>query len=269
MFYPIVYNFQNSLFEWSGVGSQKLFIGLRNFENLFIDPVFKTILVNLVIFSVVTIFVQAFLGLLLAVLLQKSFSGRDAVKAVLFMPAVFSAVVVGNIFFRICDPNTGMINAFLRSIGLKNFTLSLIGDPHLALWTIIAVQIWQWTGYSMTMYYAGIQEIPSEIYEAAQIDGAKPWTMLTRITLPMLQGTTYGLTILGFIGTLKQFDLAYTMTKGGPANSTQFFSIYIYQVTFGQFKQGYACALSVCMFIIALAVTVFQLKLYNRGKVEN
>lgn len=265
MLYPIIFNFKNSFFEWNGFGPNEAFIGLQNYIDLFKDPVFFTVLKNFVIFGAVTVFMQAFFGLIFAVLLQNKFAGRDLIKAIMFMPAVLSAVVIGNIFFRILEPNTGILNSFLKLFGMN---VVLLGDMRFALWTIIVVQIWQWTGYSMTMYYAGIQSIPTEMYEAAQLDGAGWWKILFKITFPMLRGTTYGLTILGIIGVLKTFDLPYTMTKGGPAESTQFFSTYMYDVTFNQYKQGYACALAVIMFLIALIVTIIQLKLYNKNQVE-
>lgn len=268
MVYPVVFNFKASLFDWNGFAPDMTFIGLQNYRILFRDPILAVILKNFLIFGAVTIALQAFFGLMLAVILEKKFFGRDLIKAIIFMPAILSAVVIGNVFFRILEPNVGMLNTFLRSVGLGVFAQQWLGSEKDALWLLIAVQVWQWTGYSMTMYYAGLKAIPNELYEAAKIDGAGWWSTLFRITIPMLRSTTYGLTILGAIGVVKQFDLVWTMTKGGPANSTQFFSTYIYEVTFNQFKQGYACALAVLVFLIALIITVIQLILYNRNQIE-
>lgn len=232
------------------------------------DPIFFTIIKNFILFGVVTILLQAALGLILAIFLKDKFPGRDICKAVIFMPAVLSAVVIGNVFFRILEPNSGYLNTFLRTIGLSFFAREWLANIDLALWTVIVIQVWQWTGYSMTMYYAGLKAIPSELYEAAKIDGASGIQTLTYVTVPLLRGTTYGLTILGVIGVLKQFDLVFTLTKGGPANSTQFFSTYIFTVTFSLFKQGYACAIAMIMFLIALAITVLQLRMYNNNQFE-
>lgn len=268
MIYPIMYNIFYSLYDWNGIGADKIFLGAGNYLTLFNDPIFITIIKNFFIYGIITVFLQAFLGLLLAIFLKGNFLGRDLSKTIIFMPAVLSSVVIGNVFFRILEPNNGYINMILRAIGLDFLAKQWLADINLALWVVIVVQIWQWTGYSMTMYYAGLKAIPVELYEAAKIDGASPFQIFTKIDIQLLRSTTYGLTILGAIGVLKQFELVWTLTRGGPANSTQFFSTYMFRVTFDLFKQGYASAIAMVMFVVALIITVVQLRMYSKNQVE-
>lgn len=269
MVYSFIYDIVNSLYDWNGISPVKEFIGLQNYSNLFSDPVFVTIIKNFFLFAFFTIFFQAFFGLILAILLKKNFLSRDLIKSIIFMPAVLSTVLIGNIFFRILEPNIGFLNTFLRSIGFDFMAKTWLADINLAIWVCIAISIWQWTGYSMTMYYAGLKAIPNELYESAMIDGAGIFQTFRSITLPMLQSTTYSLTILGVISVIKQFDLVFTLTKGGPANSTQMFSIYMYNVSFNLYKEGYACAIAVVIFTIALIITIIQLRMQKRSQIES
>jgi len=269
MIYPMIFNIYNSLFSWNGLDLDKLYIGLDNYKTFFTAPIFRTIIRNFVLFSVFTVFFQALFGLIIANAMQRSFIGRDACKAIIFMPAVLSAVVIGTVFFRILEPNVGYLNVFLKAIGLEAFTQQWLGSMTSAIWILIAIQIWQWTGYSLTMYYAGLKMIPVELFESAMIDGAGPFRIFINITVPLLRSTTFGLTILGVIGCIKMFDLAWTVTKAGPANATQFFSTYMFQVGFEQFKQGYASAIAVVMFVVCMIITVIQLRLYESNMTQN
>ena len=137
--------------------------------------------------------------------------------------------------------------------------------PNLALMWIIIINIWQWTGYSMLMYYANMLNIPSDIYEAATIDGASAKAQFFRITLPLLRSTHFTLFVMGALGSLKCFDLPYVLTKGGPNYATEFFSTYIYKQSFDLFNQGMASTVVVFMFAIAMVITLVQLRLYYRG----
>lgn len=259
MVYPIFYNIQISLTDWNGIDPGKTFVGMKNYAGLLKDPVFKTVLKNFVLFAVFTVLVQAVLGLLLADMFQRSFFGKDVSKAVIFMPAMLSSIIIGQVFYRLLDPNIGYLKAPLSALGVS----APLSSTKLAFWVIIIINIWQWTGYSMTLYYGAIAGISQDLYEAARIDGAGRFHILTKITVPLVRGTTYNLTIIGVIGALKQYDLVTSLTAGGPANSTQTFATYLYQAAFSDYKQGYASAIVVVMFLIAGVITAVQLKLYN------
>ena len=263
MVYPIIYNIQNSFHDWNGIEVEKTFIGLQNYIELFRDPIFKTVLKNFALFAVFTVGAQCVLGLLIANLFRKKFFGRDIAKAIVFMPAVLSSVIIGQIFFRIMDPNVGYLNSFFKAVGLDFLAGAWLSDPKTAFFVIIIINIWQWTGYSVTLYYGAMMGISNDMYEAAKSDGASGFQILKSITIPLVRGTTYNLTIIGVIGALKQYDLVAVMTAGGPANSTQTFASYMYQASFGTYRQGYASAIAVVMFIIAMIITIIQLRMYN------
>lgn len=264
--YPLAYTARISLTEWNGIDPTMKDIGLANFARLFEDPVLLRILFNFAVFSVSTIFCQCFFGLLLAAIANSVVVGSSLYKTIVFAPAVLTPVIIGNVFFRLFDPNVGLSATILKSLGLGELVIPLLAQPGTALMSVCGVQIWQWTGYSMLLYVAGMSLIPKDVYEAAWLDGARPARVFFRITAPMLRGTTYMLAMVGSINALKQFDLVYTLTRGGPANTTQFFSIYIYRNSFELFKQGYASAISIVMFAISLAITVVYLRRYDSGR---
>ena len=239
MVYPVFYNVRISFYDWNGIDPDMTFIGATNFINIFK--------------------VQAVLGFLLADMFQKKFVGRDVSKAILFMPAILSSIIIGQVFYRLLDPNIGYLKGILSFFGVS----APLSNPKLAIWAIIIVNIWQWTGYSMTLYYGAMAGISEDLYEAAKIDGATHFQILRKITFPLVRGTTYNLTIIGVIGALKQYDLVASLTGGGPANSTQTFAAYLYEAAFTNYEQGYASAIAVVMFLIAGVITVFQLRLYN------
>lgn len=222
MFYPIFYNIYISMYEWNGIDDNKTFVGLAQYAELLSDPVFRIMLRNFFLFALFTVSVQAVMGLLLARMLQKKFAGRDLAKTIIFLPAVLSPIIIGQIFYRLLDPNFG----YLKNI-LSTFSISApLANTKLAIWVVIIVNIWQWTGYSMTLYYGAMSGISDELYDAAKIDGANAVQSLTKITIPLVRGTTFNLTIIGAISALKQYDLVAVLTGGGPANATQTFATY-------------------------------------------
>ena len=259
MVYPILYNVKISFYDWNGIDPDMTFIGIKNFTDIFKDKVFRVVLKNFLLFALFTVTIQAVLGVRLADLFQKKFLGRDVSKAVLFMPAILSSIIIGQVFYRLLDPNIGYLKNILSFFGVS----APLSNPKLAIWAIIIVNIWQWTGYSMTLYYGSMAGISEDLYEAARIDGASHFQILRKIMLPLVRGTTYNLTIIGVIGALKQYDLVASLTGGGPANSTQTFATYLYEAAFTNYEQGYASAIAVVMFLIAGIITVIQLRLYN------
>ena len=149
----------------------------------------------------------------------------------------------------------------LRFLGLDILAKQWLADPRYALACMIAINIWQWTGYSMLMYYVNMLNISQDIYEAASIDGANAFQQFIRITLPMLRSTHFTLFVMGTLGSLKCFDLPYILTDGGPVHSTEFFSTYIHKKSFEFFDQGGASALAVIMLMIAMLITLIQMRI--------
>lgn len=262
--YPIGYNFIISFYDWNGINIEKTFIGFDNYAALLKDPIMYKLLKNFVVFAIFTITIQAVLGLIFASFFMRKIKLSGFYRIIFYIPVIATPAIVGNIFSKILETNRGYLNVILQGVGLGDFTQQWLADPKWALICIIFVNIWQWTGYSMLMYYANMLNIPSDIYEAATIDGANKFQQFSRITFPLLRGTHFTLFIMGMLGSLKCFDLPYVLTKGGPNYATEFFSTYIYKKSFNLFKQGQASAIVVLMFIIAMVITLIQLKLYYR-----
>lgn len=262
--YPLFFMIQNSFYEWDGLSPDKKFAGLDNFIEIISSGYLPVALRNFVIFGILTIAIQAFLGLIYAECLRLKMPFLTFFKSIIFLPAVLTPIVIGYVFSNMFEMNFGFINATLKSMGLGILCQNWIGDPKIALYSIIAVNIWQWTGFSMIMYISGVMSIPVEIFEAADIDGANDIIKFKRITFPLLKSTHFTLTILGAIGALKAFDVIWVLTEGGPGISTSSFSTVILKESFFSYKQGTASALSLILMICALIITKAQLSLYNK-----
>jgi raffinose/stachyose/melibiose transport system permease protein len=260
IYYCIGFTAVTSLTDWDGISSDMKFVGLKNFVKL-LSPssVFWTALKNNLIFMVITVVVQAALGLLLAVILKEKLPGSNLFKAIFFMPIAMAPVIIASIFRLIMDPNVGALNQVLRSLHLEALALSWLADPKVALYSICIVNIFEWMGFSMIIYYAGLMSIPEDVYEAAKIDGAGFWTTLFRITIPMLKGTTNTLILLGIVGSLKTFDIVIQLTGGGPGRSTEFLNTYLYKVGIQEFNGGLSSAIGVMILVIAIILSLIQM----------
>ena len=263
--YPLIYNIIISFYDWNGISIEKVFNGIENYKAILTDPVFKKIVFNFVVFAIVTIVVQAFFGMVFASIFARKIHLSGFYRILFYLPVIATPTIVGNVFSKIFETNRGYLNGFLHLIGLDSLCQQWIADPKLALGCVIFVNIWQWTGYSMLMYYANMMNIPQSVYEAATMDGASAVQQFTRITFPLLRGTHYTLFIMGMLSSLKCFDIPYVLTRGGPNYATEFFSTYIYTKSFDMFEQGEASALTVIMLLIAMLITAVQLKLYFRN----
>ena len=263
--YPIVFNFQISMYDWNGISHDRTFVGFANYVKLFENPVIIRIFRNFAVFAVFTILIQAGLGLVFSTFFYRNLRGSGFYRTVFYIPVIATPAIIGNLFSKILETNRGHLNEMLRAVGLHALTQQWLADPQFALISIIAVNIWQWTGYSMLMYYTNMLNIPSELYEAATVDGASAFQQFSHITLPLLRSTHFTLFVMGALGSLKCFDLPYILTKGGPNYATEFFPTYIHKKSFELFDQGGASALTVIMFLIAMVITAMQIWLYTRG----
>jgi raffinose/stachyose/melibiose transport system permease protein len=263
--FPILFNVASSFTKWKGLSFEKAkFIGFKNYSFLLHDAIFLKALSNCLLFMVLTIFFQLSLGLLLTVLLDRKLPGYKIFETVYFLPVVLSSVIIGYTFSQIFEPNFGTLNTFLDAIGLGNLKHIWIGDPKLALYTVLIANIYQWTGMGIIYYRAGMANISSEIYESAKIDGAGFWQTFLRITVPLLNNIHLILILLGTIGTLKFFDLVYIMTKGGPAGSSEFPLSYLYKRFIGESNSGLASAVAVLIILIATILSALEIKLSKK-----
>ena len=266
IYYCIGFTVVTSFTDWDGISKEMNFVEGRNYAKLLAPgSVFWTALKNNVIFMVVTVLVQAGLGLLLAVILKERLRGSSVFKAVFFMPIAMAPVIIAAIFRIIMDPNVGAINETLRFLHLGFLAQSWLGDPHIALYSICAINIFEWMGFSMIIYYAGLMSIPDDIYEAAKSDGCGFWNTLFRITIPNLSGTTNTLILLGIVGSLKTFDIVIQTTGGGPGRSTEFLNTYLYKTGVQQFNGGLSAAIGVMILVIAVVLAIIQVIVNDRA----
>ncbi len=263
VYIAIIYTTYVSTLDWDGLSPERTFVGLKNYVMIFQDPIFYLTLKNTVIFAILTIGIQMLFGLVLAVMLQARVKLKVVYKIIFFLPSVLASSVVAYVFRHIYDGNVGELNQFLTALHLTSLTYSWLADPRVALYAIAIINIWQWTGFSFIMYSAALTLIDESIYEAARIDGANAFQIIWRITFPLLRPTNFSLIILGVIGSLKTFDVVWLTTGGGPGRATEFLSTYIYKKMVLEYNAGYSSALSIMLLLLALVITVFQLRAYR------
>ena len=258
--YPIFYIFGASLFDWDGV-NQAVYIGLDNYIEMFTDDrPFGLAIRNSVYWTFLTIFPQMFLGFILASILTSGIPLQNLFRIIFFMPAIISPVVLGIIWQRIYAPFGGLLADLGREIGAPFLIQPYIADPKIAIFSTIFVNVWQWTGFSMLMYVAGLQGLPGEVLSAAQVDGANAWQRIRHVIWPMLRHVHLTLILLGVIGTLQTFALVYMLTKGGPSSATEMLPTYIFRKAFTLQSMGYASAVAVVLLVIALSASIFQVR---------
>lgn len=254
--FPTVQSVYLSFFDWNGI-KPKVFVGLKNYINLLTtDKVFWTALTNNVIWIVLTVVFTVGVSLLLALALNRRFRGRIFYRAIFYIPYMFSWIVVGIIWKWMYNPTMGFVNEFLNLLGLENLTRNWLADKSIALYCIYIAALWQGTGQPMVYFLSGLAAIPEDVQEAARIDGAGRFSMFFRITVPMLKETFVVVLATLIIASMKVYDIVYTMTGGGPANSTQTLASYMYSQTFNYDKLGKGSAIATIMLLIMLFVIV-------------
>ncbi|MEM5503108.1 sugar ABC transporter permease [Ahrensia kielensis] len=258
--HPILLTFDMSLTSFKGIGEAKD-VGWSNYERIFtrdryLQEVWVTLRYTVIVVSALTV-----TGLFFATVLHRLPLIRNFSRAALYTPAMMSFVVVGYIWQFLYSPINGGINVAMRDLGLGAFEQNWLGDPDLALYSIAFTQIWMFTGFTCAIFLAGFAGIPEEIGEAGRLEGASPWQSFWYLELPLLGPSITVAVILTTIGTLQTFELPFILTKGGPDGATRMLSIEIIDNLFGQYKFGFASALSIVMLIIVLAVAFIQNKL--------
>lgn len=260
---PVLAAFGISFSDWD-LFTAPHFAGVENYLNLILsDPIFHKVLLNTLLYVIGTVPVQMLLALGVALLLNRGVWGEGVLRVIYFLPVVSSTVAVSLVWSWIFNSNFGILNAILSALGVQNPPVWL-GNTNTALIALIIVAIWQGLGYSMVLFLAGLQGIPQDVYEAGALDGAVGWRRTLYLTLPLLSPTTFFVTIVSLIGSFQVFDLAFVMTKGGPANATNTIVYYIYQNAFENYRMGYASAAAMILFVIILAITLVQYRLQHR-----
>jgi len=239
-------------------------IGVTNYQDVFDDEFFWRAFWNTTTYTAWTIPLSMAFGLGLALLLNQKLRGRGAYRTMYYIPVVTSMVAVAMIWIQLFDPLYGVVSNALEGVGIKG--VDWLGDPNLAMPSIIAVSVWKVIGWNMLIYLAGLQGIPEYLKEAAAIDGANRWQTFWAITLPLLQPTTFFIFVTSLIGAFQVFDQVYVMTGGGPANATTTLVHQIYNAAFKALDMGYAAAMSFVLFGIILVVSLCSMRAI-RGEV--
>lgn len=257
-FAAIGYSLYLSLTQWDLLSTPRL-IGLQNFINIFTaDKYFYKYMGNTVYFVLFLVPIVLVISLMLAVIINKRVKGIvKAYRAILFLPSITSTVAISMVWIWILNPEMGLINNFLRMIGFQNTPLWLSSESSSKM-ALIIMRTWQMSGYYMLIFLAGLQTVPTQLYEAASIDGAGPVKRFFAITLPMLSNTTFVVMILLIIEAFNMFESVFIMTSGGPLGSTSTIMYYIYEQAFTNYNMGYASALAWILFLIILIVTLIQ-----------
>lgn len=258
-----------SFTDWNTYSENINYVGLQNFAQIFSpDESYLAYIGNTLLFTAVTIVLKTVLGLALAILLSEGVRRfANLYRLAIYLPAVLPTLVVALIFRSILHPTTGALNMFLKAIGLGGLALPWLIDPAIALFSVIGVDTWKGVGYITVILLAGLQTIPRDYYEAAEIDGAGFWARLYYVTIPMLMPAIVVITVLNVLYGLRVFDIVYALTNGGPGYATEVIYTEIFKA-FSQGQYGLGTALSTVMFLVLLVAGYFVIRLLERNAGE-
>ena len=270
VYYPIVDNFIVSTTDEDIFTGEVTNVGFANYQRLLDDPVVWVALWNNFAYAVVSIVFQVFGAFLLAALIEGLVSERAKRfwRAVYFVPSAISITVTGLLFYFIYQPEIGLLDALLRSVGLDSLMRPWLGDEHTAIYAIIAMSQWQGFGYSTLLFAIAIQKIPREFYDAAIVDGAGPLVRLWNVTFPLTREMTGLMIIITVTGAFQVFNEVMVMTEGGPNNSSQVLGTWLYQQAFAQNNFGYGAAIAAVIFVVTLLTGTAQLIYTRRRRVQ-
>ncbi|HEY9839294.1 MAG TPA: sugar ABC transporter permease [Candidatus Obscuribacterales bacterium] len=258
---PVLSSFALSFARWNMLSPAK-FVGLQNYLALFADPLFWKVMLNTFNYAIVEVLLEVPIALGLAVAMNQPGWLSKAFRTVYFLPVVTSMVAIALVWNWIYDPQYGLLNAALKTIGLQ--PMEWLFNPKTALPALILLGVWKNVGYSMVIFLAGLQTIPEELYEAASLDGANAWQKFRNITLPQMGPTLFFVSVMATITAFQVFDPIYIMTQGGPENSTSTAVYWLYQNAFEFFNVGRASAIAYMLFFVILTLTMIQWSLRKK-----
>lgn len=264
VFWPAFNSFQLSLTRWQGVGAAE-FIGLQNYVNLSTDPVFLTALRNNAIWVILFGGLSVIGGLTLAVLLNRPRRGVGIYRAAIYLPMVFSLAVTG-LFWRVMYAPDGPITGFFEALRIEALATPWLASPDLALYGVLVAAVWRQVGYIMVLYLAGLKSCDPALEEAAAVDGANRWQRFWHVVMPQLAGVNTVVFAVTVIDSLRTFDIVWSMTRGGPYDSSQLLSTYMFQQGFTVVNLGYGSAIAVIIFLLAIIFIITYLARAARGE---
>lgn len=257
---PLLTSFYYSFTDWNGFRHDYNWIGFANYSKVFQDKLFINAIKNTAIWMAAAIILPVAGGLFLALLLHEGIWGANFYKSLFYLPICLALAVIGQVWIWIYQPNWGLINTVLRSIHLDSLTLAWLAKPDTALIAVIIAWAWQQVGLAMVIFLAGLTSIPSELLEAAEIDGASYLQSLRYIVIPLLSPATVVVVALSIINSLKSFDVVYMMTQGGPFHTTDTLAMFMYNESFKKYYLGYGSAIAVVLFLIAMVIIAFYFR---------
>lgn len=259
--YPFLKVFELSVKSWDGISPQAAFIGLENFTDLFSDnPAFWQSMLNALTITLLALTVQNLLALALALLCDREIKGGNVYRVIFYLPPVLSGIVVGLIWNWIYDGNYGLLNHFLKFIGLGDLSRAWLSDAKTALLSVAVIHMWRGFGWGFVILLAGLQSIPRDLYEAARVDGANSWVVFKNITVPLMIPVFILVSILTILGTMQIFDIIISTTGGGPGYHTEVPVTRIVTMMIGSSQFGYACAMAVVFGLVLLAISMLQIR---------
>lgn len=262
--WPAIRGIWLSFTEFNLLRQTSSFIGLANYQELVGDPLFWHSMRVTLLYVVINISIQTVLALVIAVMMDR-LTQSVVVRGIMVLPWLIPQVVVGLLWLWMLDPSLGIINEFLRTIGIP--AQPFLGSPDQVIPSLAGINIWRHTGYTALLLFAGLQTIPGDLYEAASVDGASEWKMFWRITMPLLRPVLALVLVLTVIGSFQVFDVVHVATggfggtPGGPANSSLVIYLYIFRQAFNFNNFGYAAAMASVLFVLLVGVAFIQMKL--------
>lgn len=258
-----------SFTSWDGISEDIRFIGLANFAEIWQSPRVHNALKNTLILTISLVLLENVAAIAMALMVDRVRWFKNLFRSLFYFPTLLSGVVMGFVWTMILNYNFGVFNQILNAIGLGSWALDWLGNPDYAMVSIILSTVWKGAGYYMIIYLAGLQGIPTELSEAASIDGANSRQQFRFITFPLLAGSLTVCMVLSTISALKIFDQIAVMTDGGPGFATETLTYIIYKVGFGELRQGFGTALALVLFVLILIVTVIQVQVLRKREVQH
>ena len=267
LYLPLFSDVAYSLHDWSALSPTWRYVGAGNFRTLWNDPLFWQSLRGNVLYAVVSLLCQVVLALVLAAILELGVVGRrlsGMFRVAIFIPSIMPITVIGLLWQILYEPQMGLINQLLGALGLDAYAHAWLGEEGTVLPAIIAVSQWQWVGYLTVLFIVAIRAIPKELYEAAELDGARALGKFWHVTVPGVSETTVLMALITIFGSIKVFDIVWVMTGGGPNNASQVMGSYMYRSAFRDDRVGYASAIALVMFVLSAVVGLAQIRWSRR-----
>lgn len=266
--YPVLNTIRLSFYDWNGMSPDMSYVGLSNYIEMLNEPRVQHAFMNNLKWLVYYLVAPTIVGLGLALLLDSDLPGTYVFRTIFFIPFTITTVAVASAWRWIYDPDIGLLTEALKAVGLGSLGRSWLGDPAINTYAIMVASLWAWSGFTFLIYFAGLRNLPAELIEAAKIDGASAWTILTHIKLPLLMPSTIVVLGIAAVDSMRVFDIVWAMTQGGPYDSSSVLAVEMYSTSFSRFQMGAGAAVAVILFVVA-AIIVMPYVYYMSGRIED